>query len=129
MRYRCFLYVLLMGLVACASSTETRSVRWSSKVVTAEEIAATAAIDAYEALQLLRPHLLQRQMTRQSTISIKKGPVTAIVYLDEVRYGDLESLRTLSTENISEIRYLSSSEATIRFGSDHAGGAFMVKSK
>ncbi|MFQ5865622.1 MAG: hypothetical protein ACE5IW_10370 [bacterium] len=128
MRYHWFFYILIMGIVACASSTETKSARRSSKVITAEEIATTSATNAYEAVQLLRPHLLQRQFHRQISLS-SPGPITAIVYVDEVRYGDLESLRNLSTENISEIRYISSSDATLRFGSDHGGGAFMVKTK
>ncbi|MFQ6113821.1 MAG: TonB-dependent receptor plug domain-containing protein [bacterium] len=128
MRCRLFFWVLIMGAVACASSTETKSARRSTRVITAEEIATTSATNAYEAVQLLRPHLLQRQFHRQTSLS-SPGPITAIVYVDGVRYGDLQSLNTLSTENISEIRYIDSREATLRYGADHGGGAFMVKTK
>ena len=52
-----------------------------------------------------------------------------VVYVQGVKYGDKESLKTISALEIAEIKYLPKSEATMRFGSDHAGGAFLIKLK
>lgn len=129
MRYFNVLIILIVGVVACSTtSTRKRSVRPSSYVITAEEIENTSASNAFEAVQLLRPQLLHQQSYR-TNVSITQGQQTAIVYLDEVRYGTFESLRSISTFSIAEIRYIKPNEATLRFGTDHAGGAFMVKSK
>ena len=52
-----------------------------------------------------------------------------VVYVQGAKYGDKESLKTISVLEIAQIKYLSKSEATMRFGSDHAGGAFLIKLK
>ncbi|HEX9655179.1 MAG TPA: Plug domain-containing protein [bacterium] len=128
MRYSLTAILGLLLTVAC-HTTGQKLVARSSTVITAEEINSTGATSAHEAIQLLRPHLLQRQHGQRTNVSISQGRQTAIVYLDGVRYGELESLTEISAFSIAEIRYISSSEATMRFGADHAGGAFLIQSK
>jgi len=53
----------------------------------------------------------------------------AVVYLDEVRFGDFTSLEQISVFSIKEIEYISPSEATLKFGTGHSGGAFLIRSK
>lgn len=129
MRYFPMLILLVVGLVACSNSTRKETARRSSSVITAEEIEKTSASNAYEAIQILRPNLLHRQSGRYSSNATGQASMQAQVYVDDVRYGDFETLRQISTFNIAEIEYLSPSEATMRHGTGHAGGAFLIKSK
>lgn len=127
---RAFSGVLILALlcVGCTSKSMKKTARKSTSVITEAEIEQSTATNAFELIQQLRPHLLQRQ-NRSQSVSLTPGAPSAVVYLDGVRYGNLESLRNISSFSISEIEYLSPREATFRFGTDHNAGAFMIKSK
>jgi hypothetical protein len=56
-----------------------------------------------------------------------KGDV--IVYLDNTRYGDANSLRQISVSSIAAVRYFSASEAQQKWGSGHPGGVIEVLTK
>jgi hypothetical protein len=74
----------------------------------------------------MRPEYLRNR----GTVSIKNNTqATAVVYVDGTKYGDLESLRNVSAEHIFRIDYLSASDATTRYGTDHVGGAILITTK
>ena len=125
-RYCLCLLLISAFLVECASTTGKESTRGSRYVITAEEITESSATSAYEAIQILRPGLLNRDQRRSIDMW---GRTEVVVYVDGIRYGNKESLKAISASQIAEIKYLTGSEATMRFGSDHAGGAFLIKLK
>ena len=45
------------------------------------------------------------------------------------RYGGPESLKQFQAMAIKELRYISASEATNRFGTGHNSGAILVRTK
>jgi hypothetical protein len=49
-----------------------------------------------------------------------------IAYVDRIRIWDLEALRFVSSADIRSMQYLDPSSATIRFGTNHRGGAILV---
>ena len=49
--------------------------------------------------------------------------------MDGTRLGDIEQLRGISASSIATMRYYSASEAQVKWGSDHPGGAIEVISK
>ena len=112
---------------ACASSgsatTQAGSSarRGSSTTLTQEELAETRTVNVYDAIQRLRPQWLTSSGVRRGAT----GDPTQ-VYLDSNRYGTIESLRGLSLGGVQEIRFLSASEATNRWGTGHTGGAILV---
>ena len=126
-----FFAVLLLIATACSSGkTRKDEVRRSRSIVTSVEIETTSASNAYEAIQILRPHLLQRQLSARHNVSLTEGANTkAVVYLDEVRFGDFRSLEQISVFSIKQIEYISPSEATLKFGTGHSGDAFLIRSK
>ena len=126
MRYFVSLYILSIILFSCASWTEVDSSRGSRFIISETEIRESSATNAYEAIQQLRPGLLDRDQRRSIDMYTSSG---VIVYLNGVRYGDKESLKSISALQIEEIKYLSASEATVKYGSDHSGGAFLIKVK
>lgn len=111
---------------ACAGSPSTTQAgsaarRESSTMVTQEELVATRTMNVYDAIQRLRPQWLTSSRVRRGGSG---DPLQ--VYLDNNRYGTLESLRSLSIGGVQEVRFLSASEATNRYGTGHTGGAILV---
>jgi hypothetical protein len=51
------------------------------------------------------------------------------VYVDGVRRGDLQVLRQINAIDVKEVRHLSATEATQRFGTGNTMGAIVVTSK
>jgi hypothetical protein len=49
-----------------------------------------------------------------------------VVYVNGTRHGTIESLYTITVHNITEIRFLTSSEASNRLGLNHPSGAIMI---
>lgn len=82
--------------------------------------------DAYEVVQRLRPAWLRPRgrVSIQSTTA--QNPV---VYVDNIRFGNPSSLRQVSADAIEEIVYMGASEATTRYGTGHAGGVILVRTR
>lgn len=77
----------------------------------------------YDIVAHLRPEYLRSRGTN----SLRDlTPPTAIVYVDNVKYGSLETMRSMSADNIAQIQYLSANNATTRFGMDHGAGAILI---
>jgi hypothetical protein len=109
-------------LLACAPPSTTRAAR-DPKVITKEEILASHATNAYDAVSMLRPNFLQ--FHGQTTIT---GSDTGYprVYLDHILFGDLTSLKSLDAFGVLEIHYYNGTEAQSRFGLGNVAGAIEV---
>lgn len=117
----------LVGLVAavflaCSPPSTARAAR-SPNVITKEEIVASHANNAYDAVSMLRPAFLN--FHGQTTIN---GSDTGYpkVYLEHILFGDLSSLRTMDVNGIREIHYYNGAEASSRFGLGNVSGAIEV---
>ncbi len=127
------LFVLTVLAGGCSTSREGTTASFKSDVLTAEEIATTPAVNAYDAVSLKRPFFLKSRGPR-SVLGAPSAPPGQtvefpVVYLDQMYYGDLESLRNIPVTVIREIRYLDTNAATIQFGTGHTGGIILVISK
>jgi hypothetical protein len=102
---------------ACASGGQTtgRSVG-NRNVITAEELAGLGVGDAYDAIQRLR----------SSWFRTRSGTTEPVVVIDNVRAGDLQMLRSIAIQNVQQLRYISPSDATTRWGTGYTGGAIEV---
>jgi hypothetical protein len=99
-------------------------------VITATEIAERAA-DASNALQVvqkLRPQMLASRGRFSPTDSSQAGMLPRVV-VDGVAYGAIESLANVNAVSVAEIRYISATDATTRFGTGYVGGAIIVMTK
>jgi hypothetical protein len=118
--------VLTLCLVACgttAGSEKGEAVRARSNVITAEELAARDHSTALEAVQSLRPNWLRER----GPVSIRHARAAeAIVYLDGTRVGGVDFLRQIRANTVASIEFLGGTEATLRFGTGHVGGAILV---
>ncbi len=108
---------MMVASVACASATSSGGgTRRNSDVITLEEIDASDALTVFDLIQQVRPRFL-----RPAGIG---DPV--IVYVDGVRRGNALELRSVPRVNASEIRYVSGTDATTRYGTGHRSGAIEV---
>jgi hypothetical protein len=82
--------------------------------------------NAYEVVQRLRPGWLRTRGRISIQYPTAQNPV---VYVDNIRFGSPNSLRQVSVDAIEEIRYMGASEATTRFGTGHAGGVILVRTR
>jgi hypothetical protein len=121
---RIFSYAgLVAGLVlACAPPSTTRTAG-DPNVITRDEILASRAGNAYDAVSQLRPIFLR--FHGQTSVS---GSDTGYpkVYLDRILFGDLSSLKSLDANSISEIHYYDGAAASNRFGLSNGSGAIEV---
>jgi hypothetical protein len=121
----------LLGLLAlpsssCALKGGTGSGGSSSTVLTAEEIDQDLVTTAYEAIQRYRPQWL---WTRATPTPYNPHPTPPQAYLDGVRLEGVSELRSVRAAAVESIRYLSPTDATNRFGTDHMGGAILVTTR
>ena len=121
-------FVIAMALAAtagCSPATHGAGAgpRSSSQVLTRQEIAASPyqATNAYEAVEKLRPGFLRARTT-------SSGPgYLPELFVDGMRKGSPELLKTISSSQIAEIRYLSVQDATTRYGMNVPAGVLDVK--
>ncbi|CAN5689237.1 hypothetical protein BH23GEM11_BH23GEM11_14470 [soil metagenome] len=116
------LLLVALGTAGCASGGAGGS-SGSPDLITREQITESSAQNAYDLVQQLRP----RWLRGRGTGSIQNpGSDLPVIYLGEVRHGDIESLRGFSLGGLEELRFINASNATTRYGSGHAGGVIRV---
>lgn len=122
------LVALTLGamLSGCAASGTGSGARGPRNVLSHEEIATINVATAYDAVQQLRPEYLRTR----GTISVQSpNPEYAVVYINGVRAGGLDALQRIRASDVQDMRYLSASEATTRYGTGHAGGVIEVRTR
>ena len=127
MRRLAFAGLLFFSIAACATASTASSTPIDRRnTITAEEIekARTAGWFAYDLISSLRPHFLRSQSAQSLS---DRNPVYAVVYVDEIVRGDLESLKSLSIEGIRSIQFIPPYDTTARFGQTLQGGAIVIR--
>lgn len=89
-------------------------------VLTQDEIGTTPVATIYDAVNRFRPRFLQPHATGSTRQAY------AIVYVDGVRRGNFDVLRSLPAGSLIEVRYLNPTDATTRYGLDVPGGVLDV---
>jgi TonB-dependent Receptor Plug Domain len=116
------------AVIGACSSPAARAGRPTTRnVILADEIARVGATNALEAIQRLQPRMLAKQRG-PSSINFENQTQIA-VYLDGTRFGGIETLSLIEATPILEIRFLSASEATFRFGTGNSGGAIVITTR
>ncbi|MFW6202644.1 MAG: hypothetical protein ACOC8B_08695, partial [Gemmatimonadota bacterium] len=116
---------IAIGVGGCAAVTAGGS-GGSSDVITLEQIEAASGSTAYEIIREIRPRFLTSRGAVRLSADADPSDTEPVVYVDGVRFGELDSLHNLQKSDLMEIRRLSSGDATTRFGTGHVGGAILV---
>ena len=123
-RYRfsaLFVATVLASAAACASMKQKNSS--DRNVITAAEIEAADANTAYDVIVKLHANYLHSRGANSILLKENKEPT---VYLDQVEFGSINSLRGIPASNIAEIRFVSGWDAMTKYGSDHAAGVIQI---
>jgi hypothetical protein len=127
---RLYVAVAVFLAVACGSAPTQivtgapghRDVLFDAEIQTGK----MPGMNVYDLIAHLRPEFLR---SRGANSVRNATPPTAVVYLNGMRYGSLEQMKSLSADGVFQIQYLSAADAQTRFGMDHTGGAILITSK
>jgi hypothetical protein len=128
---RALVGALVLAVAACGGggggaaqpNTGSRPIRGPADFISEAEINASVYQNALEIVQNLRPN-----MTRPRG-STSQGPVPVVLYMDDVRLGELNGLATIPANRVKEIRYINARDATTRWGTGHGSGVILVTTK
>jgi hypothetical protein len=118
------------GAAAAAPSS-----RGGANLITEAEIKALGGqVDnAYDLVERLRPGMMR---SRASTFGAMRSDgtqggqsVNVVVYVDDVRMGEVTTMRNVTAMSVKEIRYHSATDATQRWGTGHGSGAIQIITK
>lgn len=115
--------LVVASTVAACSHGAPQGVAPNSDIIRRDELSKSSALNAYEAVQRLRPQFFR---SRGRTSIIRQQSTTPTVILDDRPLGDVSYLRDLAVSTIYEIRYLTASQAQTKYGSGYPGGAIVV---
>ena len=112
-------------LLGCAAQ-RSHSASYDSNLITEDEIVASHAVSAYDAIHKLRANFLSQ---RGPTGFSKSSSPLPTVYVDGQRFGEIATLQTIPAEIIATIRLYRSWEATTRYGADNMGGVIAITTR
>lgn len=119
---------ILLFAGACASSSAAGGAapaRGDPNLIRRTELSDAQLNDmnAYQVVQQVRPRMLS-----------SLGPTSAtgmsnqlVVYLDNTKLGNVDTMREIRMAELQEIRYLPPSEATLRYGTGHENGVILLR--
>lgn len=114
----------LLGLTACASSPgdgADAADRGSAHLITRAEMERGQWTNAYELVRNLRPLWVESRGTDSF-----RDPGVVQVYVDGMRMGSVDVLRTLSTSGIYYMEWVDPITAAGRWGLDHGHGVISI---
>ena len=122
-RYLIAALALTFGLAGCASGGGGGGAdgprRGGANLITLEEIQELPQLEAYQIIQRLRPNWLR-----------SRGAGTAQVVVDGNRQSaGIEGLRAFRAGDLQELRFMNSTDATMRFGTGYDSGAIIVTTR
>jgi hypothetical protein len=127
--------VTFLTLAACASAGGPANTGGDRDVITADDVARVPqATNAYDVIDRLRPFWLKQNGPRSLANGggnqvADVGSVGTVVFIDGVKAGDLEQLKTINASAIKQIRFLDASEATALHGTGFLYGAIEVTTR
>ena len=80
----------------------------------------------FEAVRALRPRWLQARNVASLRSQTRHTPR---VYVDGHFRGEVNELSRLVPHEVAEIRFMSASDATTRFGTNHIAGAIVITTR
>jgi hypothetical protein len=117
----CLIPVAMLSLAACATTKQMDGT--DRNVITSDQIASSNAETAYDVVAKYRANFLH---SRGPNSILLKQPKEPTVYLDNVEYGTINSLRNIQASSVAEIRFIEGWDAMTKYGSDHVAGVIQI---
>jgi len=118
----CTLPVTLLATASCASMKRSEDSS-DRNIITADEIQSANVSTAYDVITKLHANYLHSRGENSILLKQRKEPT---VFLDNVEYGSIASLRNIPASNCAEIRFIEGWDAMTKYGSDHVAGVIQV---
>lgn len=117
--------VSALGVAACAVGTRSSGPSSTRDMITREELEELNADDVMEAVSILRPQWLRFRPMRTPG---SPDPVVGVVVDGQPR-GTRSDLAQIPIGTVERIEFMTSADATIRFGTGFTGGAIVVSTR
>lgn len=92
-------------------------------VIAEDELREASGQTLFDVVRALRPAWLR---SRGPTTLLRQNEGALVVYVDGVRFGDMDSLRQLTPRSVRSARFYHPTDAQARFGPGHLQGAIEV---
>ncbi len=114
-----------VGWIACAFTKEANTGKslYSPNYIHPAEIRKSGATNAFDLIKQLRPQWLLGRGTTSMRSSVEQS--YPVVYADGALHGDINSLRTISVNHITEIKFLNPRDA-VGLSMAHPNGAILI---
>lgn len=119
----------LLGILmasACGSSGQNAQSDYNASLISEDEIVASGAQTAYDAIKKLRSNFL---VSRGATTLNNTSTDEPTVYVDDQRFGLVQTLKQIPANQVAEIRLFRAWEATTKYGTGNMGGVIAVFTK
>ena len=117
----------ILSLSACVLASRGASETVDTSVITEHEIDSVHAFNALEAIAKLRPRFLVSR--GKVSLDPKVPPALPNVYIDNMFYGDVTTLRGIATGSIDSIRFFDAANAQYKFGHGNMAGVIDIFTK
>lgn len=116
------LITVTLPLASCAGRASAGPPRAGPNLITTAQLEAAQgdAHNLWQVIERLRPNWL---VSRGATMRERIDP---LVYVDGTRFGEVESLREIPLTGVLTILRVSPQDATLLYGTGHAGGIIAV---
>lgn len=118
--------LLVVGLSACKMHHSDIDAADHS-LITEDEIDSVHAFSAFDAVYKLRPRFLATR--GKLSLDPKVPPALPNVYVDNMFYGDVTTLRGIAAGSIESIRFYDVGEAQYKFGHGNMAGVIGITTK
>ena len=126
METRWLLLPAVMVISACAGPKLGTPLDYNSSVITEEEIAASGAVTAYDAIKKLHANFLSSR--GQTSLANTSSP-DPTVYVDDQPFGLIGMLKQIPSSQIAQIRLYRAWEATTKYGTGNMGGVIAITTR
>ena len=117
----CVTATLALVAAGCVGHNATTSPGVDRNLLVQDQFAGRGFHSAYDVVEAMRSNWLTSRGPNSFQTSTEVQ-----VYLDGVRMGGVETLRTIDVRPVTYIRYFDGIAATARWGLDHGAGAIYV---
>ena len=126
-RWKLLLGVVMVAFSGCTTPQQHVTTSPDSQLITEDEIEASKAPTAFDAIQKLRANFLSYR--GETSFNKKNSQPYPTVYVDGQEFGPISSLRSIPASQVATIRLYRSWEATTKFGTGNMGGVIAVTTR
>lgn len=113
-------FAVLILVTACVSNPARVASPGDPYRISADELLESRIDNLYDAVRQLRPSWFRRTSRGRS------GQQPIMVYLDDQQLGGVTALGRFTTNSVAEVRYLTPTEAQVRYGQSNFGRAAIL---